>query len=213
MSANLAQPAAPADVVQRAWEALDGLNILVCNHAKGGGDGSIFDMDAATMDEFYAVNTRSTVLLTKEFARRFAPTEHEARMRPGTVEARHDIDENALGSVIWMTSGQVAGPMPGEVAYVASKAALAGLTSTAASELLRRGVRLNTVNPGPVNTGYLDPETADRPIEEITHYVQSLPMGRFGAPEDPARLIAWLVSHEARWVVGEVISTEGGFRL
>ena len=57
--------------------------------------------------------------------------------------------------------------MPGEVAYAASKAALAGLTPTVASELLTRGILLNTINPGPVNTGYLDPETTDRPLEAM----------------------------------------------
>jgi 3-oxoacyl-[acyl-carrier protein] reductase len=40
-----------------------------------------------------------------------------------------------------------------------------------------------------------------------------MPLGRFGRPDDPARLIAWLVGPEGRWVVGEVISSDGGFRL
>ncbi|TFC04736.1 SDR family oxidoreductase [Cryobacterium adonitolivorans] len=69
----------------------------------------------------------------------------------------------------------------------------AGLTPTVASELLSRGITLNTVNPGPVNTGYLDPETTDRPLDGMLEYLRTIPFGRFGEPTDPARLIGWLV--------------------
>jgi 3-oxoacyl-[acyl-carrier protein] reductase len=54
-----------------------------------------------------------------------------------------------------------------------------------------------------VNTGYLDGNEAIR---------ERFPSGRVGEPDDPARLIAWLVSDEGEWVVGQVLSTEGGFR-
>lgn len=88
-----------------------------------------------------------------------------------------------------MTSGQLHGPMPGEVAYATSKAALAGVTATVASELLQLGIVLNTVNPGPVNTGYMDPETTDRSLADIESYIARTPFGRVGAPSDPANLI------------------------
>ena len=103
--------------------------------------------------------------------------------------------------------------MPGETAYAASKAALAGVTATVASDLLSVGVLLNTVNPGPVNTGYLDAETTDRPLEELQKELRATAFGRYGAPADPARLIGWLVSDDARWVVGQVITSDGGFGL
>lgn len=74
--------------------------------------------------------------------------------------------------------------MRGEVAYATSKAALAGVTATVA-ELLELGIVLNTINPGPVNTGYLDAETTDRPLDEIEH-LASTPFGRVGRPDDPA---------------------------
>ena len=92
-------------------------------------------------------------------------------------------------------------------------AALAGLTPTVASELLTRGILLNTINPGPVNTGYLDEETTDRPLEAIQDRLRTLPLGRFGHPDDPARLIGWLATDEGRWVAGQVITSDGGFRL
>ncbi|WP_282955665.1 SDR family oxidoreductase [Microbacterium azadirachtae] len=102
--------------------------------------------------------------------------------------------------------------MRGEVAYATSKAALAGVTATVAAELLELGIILNTVNPGPVNTGYMDPETTDRSLDELDRYIQSTPFGRVGTPEDPAELIGWL-SSAGSWVVGQVLTTDGGFGL
>ncbi|QFG21700.1 SDR family oxidoreductase [Actinomadura sp. WMMB 499] len=103
-----------------------------------------------------------------------------------------------------MTSGQHLGPMPSEVAYAAAKAALEGVTVTLADQLANRGIRLNTVNPGPVDTGYL--------TEDMWRTVAPMfPSGRYGEPDDPARLITWLVTDEARWITGQVINTEGGF--
>jgi 3-oxoacyl-[acyl-carrier protein] reductase len=105
-----------------------------------------------------------------------------------------------------MTSGQGHGPMLGEVAYAASKAALAGITVTIAAQLAPRGITVNTVNPGPVNTGYLDGVPGEAVLPRF-------PLGRLGEPDDPARLIAWLVSDEAAWVTAQVITTDGGFSL
>jgi 3-oxoacyl-[acyl-carrier protein] reductase len=72
---------------------------------------------------------------------------------------------------------------------------------------------LNTVNPGPVNTGYLDPETADRPLEELEQHLASTPFGRYGRPEDAAELIGWLATPRGAWVVGQVLTSDGGFSL
>ncbi|TAM71294.1 MAG: SDR family oxidoreductase [Microbacteriaceae bacterium] len=215
LSADMADPAAPGRVIDAAVSAVGRLRILVCNHARGGGDGSIFDMTAERLDAHWQVNTRSTVLLTRRFAAQFSgETVREEATQPGVRQVSvGPFDEFATGRVIWLTSGQLLGPMPGEVAYAGSKAALAGLTVTVASELLTRGIILNTVNPGPVNTGYLDPDSSDRPAGIIEEHLRSMPFGRFGAPDDPARLIGWLVSDDGRWVVGQVLTSDGGFSL
>jgi 3-oxoacyl-[acyl-carrier protein] reductase len=112
--------------------------------------------------------------------------------------------------VVWLTSGQQLGPMPDEIAYATSKAALAGVTASVAAGLIRRGIGLNTVNPGPVNPGDLD-EGVLLDAERLDEIRERFPLGRFGEADDPARLIAWLVGDDATWVVGQVISTEGGF--
>lgn len=191
-SIDLADDDGAPRLVEEARAALGHLDILVCNHARSGGDGPLDVQSPAMLDAHWRVNTRSTLLATQAFA------------------AQHDGREG--GRVVWFTSGQVAGPMPGEIAYATSKAALAGVTASVADWLAERGILLNTVNPGPVNTGYLDEETRDRPSEVLREVLARFPGGRVGEPDDPARLVAWLVSDEGRWVVGQVVSTEGGFR-
>jgi len=213
LGADMADPLAPARIVDAAVAAIGPVRILISNHAKSGGDGSIFDMTPDSLDIHWQVNTRSTLLLTRHFAEQFSGAiggETAPGVRPATLRP---LDEFATGRVIWMTSGQHDGPMPGEVAYATSKAALAGITATVASELLDRGILLNTVNPGPVNTGYLDPDTTDRPLDDLLAHIATTPFGRFGLPNDPARLISWLVTDEGRWLVGQVLTTDGGFRL
>jgi 3-oxoacyl-[acyl-carrier protein] reductase len=182
---DLALPEAPARLIEAAADAFGHLDILVCNHARSGGDGPLGTLDAKMLDAHWAVNTRSTILLTQAFAGR-----HDGR--PG-------------GRVIVMTSGQDLGPMTGEVAYAASKGALASITKTLADQLADQRITLNAVNPGPVDTGYAPPEA-----HEVVR--RHFPQQRWGVPDDPARLIAWLVTDEAVWITGQVINSEGGFR-
>jgi 3-oxoacyl-[acyl-carrier protein] reductase len=67
------------------------------------------------------------------------------------------------------------------------------------------GITLNTVNPGPVDTGYAAPDL-------MGSIRVRFPAGRWGEPDDPARLIAWLATDEAWWVTGQVIHSEGDVR-
>ncbi len=182
---DLAAPDAPDQLITTAASALGHLDILVCNHARGGDDGPLGTLDAGMLDTHWAVNTRSTILLAQAFA-----AQHDGR--PG-------------GRIIFMTSGQDLGPMRGEVAYAASKGALASITRTLADHLADQTITLNTINPGPVDTGYVTPEAS----EALRH---RFPHARWGVPDDPARLIAWLVTDDGAWVTGQTINTEGGFR-
>lgn len=210
--ADLSDPSAIPTLIATAAAITGKLDILVCNHAKSGDDGSILDMTAERLSTFYDVNTRSTLLLTTEFAQLRAPRSDMPR-RPGDRIVGTKPYSEAQGHVFWMTSGQIHGAMQGEVAYAASKAALAGVTATVASELLELGIVLNTINPGPVNTGYMDPETTDRSLEEIDQYIATTPFGRVGVPQDPAELIGWLATPQGSWMVGQVLTTDGGFGL
>ncbi len=182
---DLAVPDAPEQLITTAASVFGQLDILVCNHGRSGADGPLGTLDADMLDTHWAVNTRSTILLAQAFAAR-----HDGR--PG-------------GRIIFMTSGQDLGPLRGEVAYAASKGALASITRTLADHLADQSITLNTINPGPVDTGYAPPEVH----EALRH---RFPQARWGVPDDAARLIAWLVTDDGAWVTGQTINTEGGFR-
>ncbi|MPZ83349.1 MAG: SDR family oxidoreductase [Actinophytocola sp.] len=182
MSADLGTPDGPARVVDAALAAFGRLDVLVCNQARSGGDGPLAELDAAKLDGHWAVNARASILLASSLAALGGP-----------------------GRVIFLTSGQDQGPMRDEVAYAASKGALSSITATLADELAEAGITVNTVNPGPVDTGYAPPDAH-------AAVAARFPGGRWGEPDDPARLIAWLATDEAAWVTGQVINTEGGFR-
>lgn len=196
-SVDFADAAAPRRVMEDAVAEFGHVDILVANHARSGGDAGLLDLDAAMLDGHWAVDARSVLLLTQAFAQQYEPERDAVADR---------------GRVIWMTSGQHLGPMRDEVAYAAAKSVLAGVTPTVAAELIERGILLNTLNPGPVDTGYLSPGGEDRDERLLDAARRAFPRGRVGEPDDPARLIAWLISDEGRWVVGQVLDSEGGFR-
>ncbi|MET9973235.1 SDR family oxidoreductase [Streptomyces sp. NPDC006356] len=184
---DLSDPAAPAELIATAAVALGGrLDILIANHAVSGSDGTLDEIDATMLDTHWAVDTRAVLLLVQA----------HARLRPA----------GPGGRVVMMTSGQdIAGGMPGEIAYALQKGALASITRSLSTTLAAQGITVNTVNPGPVDTDYLTGEAYEA-------VAAAFPAGRWGMPDDPARLIAWLATDEAGWITGEVINSEGGFR-
>jgi 3-oxoacyl-[acyl-carrier protein] reductase len=171
-------------VVAAAVAAFGRVDILVCNHARSS-EGDLARLTAAELDTTLAVNTRAVLLLVQAFA-----AQHDGR--PG-------------GRVVLFTSGQQLGPMPDELAYATSKGALVAITPILADTLADQGITVNTVNPGPTDTGYADEAVRERVATRF-------PAGRWGTPDDVARLVAWLCTDEAAWVTGQVINSEGGFR-
>lgn len=183
--ADLAEPTGPARVIDAAVDAFGHVDALIANQAMSGSDGTLAEVTAADFDAHWAVDARASLLLAQAFA------------------AHHDPARS--GAIVFLTSGQDLGPMPGEIAYATAKAAIAGITGTLADHFADRNIRINTVNPGPVDTGWMS--------DALRHsLVGRFPFGRIGEPDDAARLITWLVTDEAAWITGQVINSEGGFR-
>ncbi len=182
VEADLSRPGTPGRVLEVAGR-LGPPSILVNNAAHSTRDG-FQRLDAETLDAHYAVNVRATALLSVLFARAY--------------------EGGSGGRIVNMTSGQDSGPMPGELAYVASKGAISAFTRTLAAEVGGRGITVNAVNPGPTDTGWMTEELK-------SGLAAKSPFGRVGEPEDAARLIAFLASDEAAWITGQVIHSEGGF--
>jgi 3-oxoacyl-[acyl-carrier protein] reductase len=146
------------------------------------GLGRLDELTAEHLDAFLHENVRASLLLVKEFAAQF---------------------EGDSGRVVLITSGAHIAPMNREVAYAVSKGALAVATLTLAEELADRGITVNCINPGPTETGWGLADIDPKP---------RMPFGRWGEPDDAARLVAWLCSDDGRWITGQVIDSEGGFR-
>ena len=186
LEGDFRDPDAPAACVAEAEAALGHVDILVANHAMSC-DQDLEALEAEAIDATLAVNVRGSLLLVKEYA------------------ARHD-DARPGGRVILFTSGQHHGPMTRELPYAASKAALHGITASLAAHLAPRGILVNTINPGPTDTGWATPELVEQELGR-------LPLGRWGAPEDAARLVTWLATDDAGWITGQVLTSDGGFSL
>lgn len=182
LEANLAQPREAAYVMAAAHELLGTPSILV-NNACVSEPGDILHVDADQLDRHYAVNTRATVLLCQEFVRRW----------PG----------ERGGRIISLTSGQSHGPMPDEIAYVVTKAAIEALTISLAAGVAGRGITVNAVDPGATDTGWMDDDLRAR-VAANTY------LGRIGLPTDAANLICFLASAEAEWITGQIVRSRGG---
>lgn len=163
-------------------KAFGHIDILVANHAYSG-QGCLEELTAEEIDRHLHVNVRGSLLLAKSFA-----AQHDGR--PG-------------GRVVLLTSGQHRRPMPNELAYVASKGAIHQITRSLAAHLAPRRITVNAVNPGATDTGWASTEVYQRVLALE-------PQGRWGEPADAARLIAWLVTDDGRWITGEVIDSTGG---
>ncbi len=183
LSADLSQPDTPAQLLDQAEQQLGSVSVLV-NNATYSVNGDYQQLDASELDAHYAVNIRGAFLLSVEFARRF--------------KAGHG------GRIINMTSGQSLGPMPDELAYAATKGAVEAFTLSLAGGVAKLGITVNAVDPGPTDTGWMNPELKDI-LSKRT------PSGRVGLPQDAARLIAFLASEESEWITGQIIHSNGGF--
>jgi 3-oxoacyl-[acyl-carrier protein] reductase len=182
---DLEDPDAPALVVDRVLARHGALDIVVAVHARSS-EVDLLRTTAAELDRSWAANVRSVVLLARRFAEVHDPS------RPG-------------GRMLWFTSGQAKGPMPGTLPYAVTKAALHQMTATVADALADHGIVANCINPGPVDTGWAPPDLHEAVAARF-------PAGRWGTPHDVANLVAFLVSDEGSWIAGQVLDSEGGFR-
>jgi len=113
------------------------------------------------------------------------------------------------GSIINVSSiiGRVGNA--GQVVYGASKAAVIGMTLSAAKEMASRGIRVNAIAPGFIGTDM----TAVLPPEKYAERVDAIAMGRVGTPEDVARVVLFLASDMSGYVSGQVIGVDGGMLI
>lgn len=108
-----------------------------------------------------------------------------------------------IGSVVGLLGSA------GQVNYSASKSALVGLARSITRELGARGITANVVAPGFINTDM----TAELPEAQQLEYKKSIPLGRFAAAEEVAKVVTWLTSDDASYISGAVIPVDGGLGM
>lgn len=174
---DLSTPAGPADLIAAVVADHGRIDALVLSHAHDVETG-ILDTTAESFDRHVAVNARASLLLIAAFARQSI----------------------GGGAIVALTSDHTTGNLP----YGASKGALDRIVISAARELGPMGISANAVNPGPIDTGWIDEELRPRLVEQH-------PFGRLGTPGDIGAVVAFLLSPEGRWVSGQLLHADGGF--
>ncbi len=165
-----------------------GVQILV-NNAGVTRDGLVFRMSRQDWDEVLSVNLTATFLTCKIVARDMA------RRRSGSI-----IN---ISSVVGLTGN------PGQTNYCASKAGIIGFSKSLAREVASRGVRVNVVAPGYIDTD-MTASLSDDIRKNITNMI---PLGRTGSPEDVGEMVAFLASARSTYVTGQVLQVDGGMLM
>lgn len=114
------------------------------------------------------------------------------------------------GRIINITSVTAETGSAGQAPYVAAKAALIGLTKTWAREYASRGITVNAVSPGYIET---DMTASELPVERRAELLKIIPLGRVGRPEDVAAAVAFLAGPAASYITGEVLRVNGGLLM
>lgn len=183
--ADISQPEEVDRLVQTAISAYGRLDVLV-NNAGINRDGLLMRMSEADWDDVLRVNLKGAFLCSRAVLRTML------RQRWGRIIS--------IGSVVGLVGNA------GQTNYAAAKAGLVGFTKALAREVASRNITANVVAPGFIEIGMT------RALSESirAQVLQSIPLGRFGQPEDVAAVVAFLASDEAAYLTGQVITVDGG---
>ncbi len=187
IAGDLSLPGTIPALFDQVEDALGPVDVLVNNAVHCEDPDTIFTTSAGSLDRYYAVNIRGTVLMIQEFVRR-------CQRRKAN-----------WGRIINLST-DAAQRFAGQIVYGATKATLEAFTRSIAIEVGASGITVNCVAPGPVQTGWMTEEM-------VKTQERNIPLRRVGKPEDIADVIVFLASDQARWLTGQVIKVSGGHEL
>ncbi len=176
------------ETTRAAWDRLD----ILVNNAAVVPVSSILKMDEWDWQRCLDVNLKGTFFMSQLCGRVMA---EENRERGGVIVN--------IGS----TAG-VATPLADRAAYCASKAGIVGFARECAREFAAYGIRVNTVLPGLIDTPLTHPE--EQAAELLARWIESIPAGRLGQPEEVAQAVLFLCSDGAAYITGQTLTVDGG---
>lgn len=185
MPGDIGSEAQCQQIVQRAMQEFGHLDILVNNAAFQRTHQSITEISSEEFDRTYRTNVYAMFYLCK------AAIPH---MQPGST-------------IINTCSIQAYQPSPSLLAYASTKGAIVTFSKGLAQEVIKQGIRVNVVAPGPVWTPLI---TSTMPVEQSSTFGQDSPVGRPAQPAELAPPFVFLASQESSYIVGEVIGVTGG---
>ena len=185
---NVADTAATADMVKEVIKTYGKLDILV-NNAGITRDNLIMKMSEEDFDAVIDANLKGCFNTIKAVSRQML------KQRAGRI-----INITSVSGILGNA---------GQANYAASKAGIIGLTKTMARELASRGITVNAVAPGFVDTDMT--QVLPENVKEAA--TAQIPLGRFGKPEDIANMVAYLASENASYITGQIISVDGGMAI
>jgi 3-oxoacyl-[acyl-carrier protein] reductase len=169
---NFTEKGTAAKVVEEATQKLGRLDGLVLNHCYGT-TLALGEWTEENLDPHFSVNIRACMLMVQAFAKQ--------------------VDTNKANAVTLFTSGQANGPMTNEIPYCVAKEAVSNLCRQVMTDLGKRNIRINCINPGPNDTGYFPGDTS-----------------RWCTPNDAADLALFLHSDYAKCITGQIIASDKG---
>lgn len=187
-AANVAEAESVEAATEQILTATGKVDILV-NNAGVTKDGLLMRMSEADWDAVLDINLKGTFLFTKAFSRSFL------KQRSGRIVN--------IASVIGLIGNA------GQCNYGASKAGVIGFTKSAARELASRGITVNAIAPGFIETAM----TAKISPEAREGLLKQIPLGSLGQPEDVANAVLFLASPAARYITGQVLPVDGGMAM
>lgn len=182
---DVSDPQTSAEAAAKVRENFSGVDILV-NNAGITNDKLMMRMSPEDFDKVIAANLNGAFYMMKEMSQMMI--------------------KQRSGSIINMASVSGLRGNPAQVNYSASKAGIVGMSMSAAKELGRRGIRVNAIAPGFIQTDM----TAVLTNEQKTAAAKSITLGRMGRPEDISNAALFLASDMSSYITGQVISVDGG---
>ena len=205
LAGDISQEQACISLIEHAIQKFGRLDVLVNNAGIRGESKKIHEMSAGEWDEVIDTNLRSAFLCTREAVKQMLKNIDTNGMQ------LNDDNNNYYCSIINMSSYHESVPQAEGVAYTVSKGGMEMLTKTVALELADKGIRVNGVAPGAIETDMQKEVMEDE--QKRKQKENKTPLGRFGKPEEIAKVVLFLASKDASYIAGTTVYVDGGRAL